>query len=296
MVKVEQVGGAGAQVEAAPTAGPAAGTAQPPQSPSAPQAVHREAWSERMLPWMSRMVLGLTVFFFLASAAQLAYLHYEITNAPDRKFAIPMQMLQEIQSGDKAGEEGQSADTSSPDQRLPAAAVAALTLLELSAIERRYHQANVSLLSRVWTRYLGFVTGMVLAMVGAAFILGRLETASSVATAKTGAAEFSFTSASPGLILAGLGVVMMITAIVTHHEIQVQDRSIYAHGWSFGGNAAQNVERAGTSKPAGMSVKEPEKTGDANEGVATNPALGGAMKKLPGVGDEPAKVPKTGTE
>jgi hypothetical protein len=222
----------------------------------------REAWSARMLPWMGRMVLGLTVFFFLASAAQLVYLHYEIMRAPSSDVTVPMNMLQSAQGQQPANEH--------MDEKLPAAAIAALTALEINAMERRYHQANVSLLSRVWTRYLGFVTGMVLAMVGAAFILGRLETKSSTASAETAAGKFSFQSESPGLILAGLGVALMITTIVTHHEIQVQDRAIYARGWSIGG--AQSQRSADVEKPEPLSIQEPEE-GAASAGVPPNPAL-----------------------
>jgi len=224
----------------------------------------REAWSARMLPWMGRMVFGLTVFFFLASAAQLAYLHYEIMRAPSSDVSIPMNMLLAAQDGQTVGaKEG---------DRLPAAAIAALTALERIAMERRYHQANVSLLSRVWTRYLGFVTGMVLAMVGAAFILGRLETRTSAASAETAAGKFNFQSDSPGLILAGLGVVLMITTIVTHHEIQVQDRAIYAQGWSIGNVQSQRPADAG--KPEPFSSPEKEKEAAATPGgVPANPAL-----------------------
>ena len=98
---------------------------------------------------MRKVVIGLTVFFFIASAVQLAYLHVEITNAPQRDFSGVNAMLKQAQG------------TATSSDGLPAAALAALTTLEISAMERRYHQATLSLLSRTWTRYLGFVTGMV---------------------------------------------------------------------------------------------------------------------------------------
>ena len=34
------------------------------------KAEQREAWSRRMVPLMTKMLVGLTIFFFLASAAQ----------------------------------------------------------------------------------------------------------------------------------------------------------------------------------------------------------------------------------
>ena len=41
-----------------------------------------QQWQNRLLPWMIRMVVGLTAFFFIASLAQLFYLHWEISTAP----------------------------------------------------------------------------------------------------------------------------------------------------------------------------------------------------------------------
>ena len=235
------------------------------------KAEQREAWSRRMVPLMTKMLVGLTIFFFLASAAQLSYLHYQITEGPDTDLAGPLAMM------------GVTLDpeTARPSETgLPAAAVAALTVLELGAMERRYHQANVSLLSRVWTRYLGFVTGMVLSMVGAAFILGRLEneTASTAKAAGPGG-SVEVKSTSPGIVMTGLGVALMITTIVTHHEIQVRDQAVYATGWSFGPQGQTGTEPVKAAVKKTLSVLEPDPTAGSTEsgatGVAPNPALQG---------------------
>lgn len=205
-------------------------------------------WMRSLLPTMRWMLIGLTIFFFVASAAQLVYLHIDIVNAPTRDFAGVEAMMQKAQ-----------ASSASADRQLPAAAIAALTTLEISAMERRYHQANVSLLTRTWTRYLGFMTGMVLAMVGATFILGRLETSPTTLKAEGGGWSGELISASPGMVLAVLGVGLMLTTIVTHHEIQIQDRPIYAQGWSLGAGGGENpappaprpFDDGGQSQPTG---------------------------------------------
>ena len=205
----------------------------PPAAPEAQTkaaAAAREAWLRSQLPLMRRVVIGLTVFFFIASAVQLAYLHVEIVNAPQRDFSEVEKMMRQAQEASTTAE-----------QRLPAAAIAALTTLEVSAMERRYHQANVSLLTRTWTRYLGFVTGMVLAMVGATFILGRLETPPTTVSGEAPGWKLEVISTSPGLVLAVLGIGLMLTTIVTHHEIQIQDRPIYAQGWSLGAGGGQET-------------------------------------------------------
>ena len=242
--------------------------ATPPEPGAPPQdrsdAAGRATWSERMLPWMIGMVVGLTVFFFIASAVQLYFLHYQIANAPQPSLDRPIELLTKAAQG---GEQSTALGTTTSSDRLPAATIATLTMLESSAMQFRYHQANVSLLARIWTSYLGFVTGMVLAMVGAVFILGRLEIHASEASIKTAAAEASFKSDSPGLIMAGLGVALMVTTIVTHHEIAVEDRPLYAQGWSIG-TPGQTVAR-----PPLLGTKEPTDTSPGAQGVESNPAL-----------------------
>jgi hypothetical protein len=103
----------------------------------------------------------------------------------------------------------------------------ALAILEAGALDRRYHQANVLLMSRVWARYLGFVTGMILALVGAVFILGKLREESSEISAQGVGGGLSMRSTSPGLVLATLGVALMAMTIVTHFEITTTDSPIY---------------------------------------------------------------------
>ncbi len=164
-------------------------------------------WQGRLLPLMIRMLVGLTLFFFVASLLQLAFLHASIRESPRLDVA---DVVEAHGDGDRL-----------------AADLRALVILESNALERRYHQANVLLMSRVWRRYLGFVTGMILALVGAAFILGKLREEVSDVELKSGAAELSLKSTSPGLVLTVLGVILMIATIVTHHEITTADAPVY---------------------------------------------------------------------
>jgi len=155
---------------------------------------------------MVHMLVGLTVFFFVATLGQLVYLHTSILKAP-----VLNDSLLHLPDG----------------TNLEASRLRAQVLLESNAIARRYHQANVLLMSRVWTGYLGFVTGMILALVGAVFILGKLQEGTSEVGGRMHGAEASLKTASPGLVLAFLGVVLMIITIVTHHEIETRDSPIY---------------------------------------------------------------------
>jgi hypothetical protein len=164
---------------------------------------------------MSRMIVALALFFFLASLAQLAYLHVSIRQRPPVTLtAAPVALAADARFED----------------RLAAARFRSVTELEIDALARRYHQANVLLMARVWVTYLGFVTGMILSLVGAAFILGRLQEPVSELGAQAPQVSLTVKSASPGVILVGLGTLMMIVATLTNHRIEVSDNPLYLRG------------------------------------------------------------------
>jgi len=89
----------------------------------------------------------------------------------------------------------------------------AKVLLEANAMHRRYHQASVVLMARVWTSYLGFVTGMVLAIIGAVFILGRVQGTYTSMEAKVADANVALKTSTPGIVLAAMGVLLMIATL-----------------------------------------------------------------------------------
>lgn len=192
-----------------------------------------QEWQHRLLPVMIRMLAGLTIFFFLASFGQLFYLHSRIEKAPT------------IVLADLIGPLGDTRQPAASD--LGTQQLRTNVLLEANVIARRYHQANVLLMSRVWANYLGFVTGMTLALVGAAFILGQLQTAASELDTGAGPAQITLRTASPGLALSVLGVVLMITTIVTHHDIQTQDVPVYLEGSRAGTGGKPVLDFSGDS-------------------------------------------------
>jgi hypothetical protein len=193
-------------------------------------------WQERLLPLMSKMIVILGVFFFLASLGQLIYLHIRIEKEPEKEIAESFEGLDEFSH-------------LTFEENLEIARFKALVMLEANAMERRHHQANVLLMSRVWARYLGFVTGMILALVGAVFILGKLREPTSEIDAKTEVFAFSLKSASPGIILAVLGVSLMITTIITHHEISVTDVPVYFAGGGLGPGSFEHLGKPDLDLP-----------------------------------------------
>ena len=181
-------------------------------TPRADEALAR--WQTRLLPFMQGTLVALTAFFFVATLVQLLYLQSRIGQAPQVNLSDVLPVVPV------------SAQASKEDlidfQRLRASIA-----LEVNTLERRHHHANVALMSQVWIRYLGVVTGMILSMVGAVFILGKLQERLSELTARVGAAEGALKSSSPGLILVVLGSVLVLATILDHRELVVTDRPVY---------------------------------------------------------------------
>lgn len=163
------------------------------------------------------LALILIVGFFIASFVQLSFLHQKILEGAQTDLRQSVDIL------------SHPAHTTS-EQVAAAGRLQSLVTLELYALERRYHQANVLLMSRIWIRYLGFITGMILALMGGAFILGRLREPPSKWSANAGSGKFSFEGTSPGMFLAGLGVILMLFTIVVNHKIDVKDQAVYTQG------------------------------------------------------------------
>ena len=177
-------------------------------------------WQLKLLPFIKLTLAAIAVFFFFSTFIQLYSLQSKIDNY--QKLALDSVLL----------DMNKTMIDSSKMNNLALARWTTLTLLEWNAIERRYHQANVSLMSRIWTRYLGFITGMILSIVGATFILGKLSEAQSTLNLEIkDFGKFVLTSASPGLFLVSFGTILMIITIFVHHRIEVQDSSIYLQQW-----------------------------------------------------------------
>ena len=146
------------------------------------------------------------------------------------------------------------------------------TLLEELIIDRRYNQANTTVLARAWTRFMGFTTGMVLAIVGASFVLGKLQEAQTKIKQDTNIVKFSLETSSPGIVLAALGTFLMSITLLARFEIDVRDTPIYV---------APHTTTPAPSLPDPSTLLRPERPTspsdkDARENKSsTDPRLGG---------------------
>lgn len=195
------------------------------------------AWQDKLLPLMRGMLISLTAFFIVATLYQAYNIQQRIVELGREEYRLPSDAT------------GTDAD-----------AWRARVGLEAYAIRHRYQHSSLILMSRAWIIYLGFVTGMILAMVGATFILGKIQESESQLTAKGGAGEFSFKSASPGLMMAVLGVALMICTMLIRADVTVTDTPLYfLPEVRVSGRAATPTapgEISGQGKPVGGKVDD----------------------------------------
>ena len=172
-------------------------------------------WQSHLLPFMAAVLVCLTVFSCVVNVVEtyLVLHHIETNHEIDIKPALAM--LDTNVSGLSASD------------RFAYARWKTLSTLEVNTIESRYHQASIAVMTRVYIVFLSFATGMVLALVGATFILGKLREAPSTVGGGGGFGSFSISSASPGLILAFFGTVLMLFTISSRADISVRDQSLY---------------------------------------------------------------------
>jgi fatty acid desaturase len=201
-----------------------------PEDERREEALRLHRWQLRLLPLIVRVLIGITIFFFAVSLVQLGYLHWRIEKETAVDFSQAFNLIDVAPKEDS--------------ERRAASALMINALLEANTLERRYRQGRVLLMSRVWTTYLGFVTGMALSMLGAAFILGRIEGAASTTKMELGALKAELATAAPGLVLVFFGVMLMISALFVRHTITVDDGAVY-----FRGPLAPAAPAATASKP-----------------------------------------------
>jgi hypothetical protein len=115
----------------------------------------------------------------------------------------------------------------------------------------------------MWTRLMGFTTGMVLAIVGAVFILGKLREQQTELKNETEALKVSLTTSSPGIVLAVLGSFLMSTTLLTKFDIDVRDLPVYV---------APHAPSSGLPDPARLTAPvAPEKRKGGSPEAAADP-------------------------
>jgi hypothetical protein len=170
-------------------------------------------WQRHLLPFMIGFVVAMAVAFFIFSGIHL----YQVTTFIETEHGQDIRGLIESEIA-KVKEDNLSSDDVSQYS---------LLLLEADTLDKRYHQASALLISRIWSRQLAFITGMVMAFLGAVFILGKLsESASNISGGGT-EWKVAITSASPGIILSFLGTILLVSSLYVRASLDVADGPAY---------------------------------------------------------------------
>lgn len=177
------------------------------------------AWQERLRPVMVAVLGALTAFFIVIGYLQFALLDRVLDSGPQLDVAAFMQ--------DTELREGMT-----PADRLEAVRWKQLAMLEAHLQQQQYHQGKLYVVVRIWMRFLGFVVGMTMALLGAAFILGKLREEATNIELKSADIRLSLLSTSPGIILAVLGTALMAIAMLASADINVSHNAVYTARWS----------------------------------------------------------------
>ena len=139
-----------------------------------------EGWHRRLLPFMMGSLIVMGLLFFVLTVWQFREFEARLTvSSIDLDRAL--QAVQRVSLTDGAYR----------DWYLRA-------VLEEAALRHRYQQNSAVVHTRAWTRYMGFLTGMILALTGCVFVLGKLREEVSV-SGKAHGIEANLTTASPGI-------------------------------------------------------------------------------------------------
>jgi hypothetical protein len=174
------------------------------------------AWQRKLLPWMVILPTILILVFIYLATSQLNDFSSEINNyktseldklflnAKDSSLRIPVETNKE-----------------------EFVKLYMLAKMDEQLMNKRYSQGGALLVSRLYTKYLGFFTGMILAIVGAVFIISKLKENTSQLETSSEAFKLSLMSSSPGIIFGILGTCLMMTTILKQNDIDIKDVATY---------------------------------------------------------------------
>ncbi len=196
-----------------------------------------EKWQNRLLPWLIIMPTILILIFIYMATEQVKHFNKAIEIKPDSL------LIGKILSS--PADTQINASLKNDKQYLQ---WVTLSYLEQESMYRRYNQGGLLLMSRIFVKYLGFFTGMILAIVGAVFIIGKLsEEYTGLSGSVTEQAKFNLISSSPGIIFGTLGTVLMLSTILEHSDITIEDTPLYLNA---NGIVSVNTGEYFSKKPA----------------------------------------------
>lgn len=185
-------------------------------------------WQKKLLPWLIVMPTLLILLFLYLATRQMQQFNTVI----DAKSESAVEKLL-VSPSDSA------LDTKLRGN-MDYVRWVTLARMEEKSFDKRYNQGGLLLASRIFTKYLGFLTGMILAIVGAVFIIGKLQESSSDIEGAVGEQmKLKIVSSSPGIIFGVLGTVLMLSTILQHAEIQLKDQPLFLNPYNIQVNSIE---------------------------------------------------------
>ncbi|MFN8361344.1 MAG: hypothetical protein U0264_15635 [Candidatus Kapaibacterium sp.] len=173
-------------------------------------------WQKSIVWWLVGMPTVLIAIFIFVASNQIDTFNRAISIKPDtvllNKILSPTENITSI----------------NPTSNVQNEQWYILAHLEQESMYRRYNQGGLLLMSRIFVKYLGFITGMILTILGAVFIIGKLsDSYSKIEGTASDKIKFNLLSSSPGVIFGVLGTLLMLSTIWQHNDIVVQDSPLY---------------------------------------------------------------------
>ena len=167
-------------------------------------------WQLTVLPFMTRAVATIGLLFFISSLLQIHLMGAELKMSPGVKpsFATP--------------QSGFSAETRAELMRWNG-----LVALEHETLQARTQSINAVILRQASLLHLGFLTGMVLCLVGAVFVLGQLQTPVTSLSGEAQNTKAALTTSSPGIVLAVLGAGLIVATLFHHYQFNLPEKVVY---------------------------------------------------------------------
>jgi hypothetical protein len=178
------------------------------QSPTIEQA--DPGWQRKLLPFMTRSIVVMGLLFFISSSAQLYLMYLDLKTVSN--------VAQRVVPGDGNGGGAKSEESLRWD---------GLVALEHETLARRHRVVNAALLHQACVLHLGFLTGMVLCLVGSVFILGRLQESTSSLSGEARELKLALSTASPGIVLVVVGSGLIYVTLSTRIDLNVHSGAVY---------------------------------------------------------------------
>ena len=173
----------------------------------------RAAWQRKLLPFMVSMLALMAIVAVVSNFYQAHVMREYIGTVHDIDLTPTWNPA--------------TLDNATAADQIAWAQWRTLALLESTALRNRNQRANAVLMGRVYLIFIGFSIGVMMSLIGAVFILGKMQEPLSKVESGTGAWRFAVESSSPGLILAVLGTTLILATIWSRSVLEVEERPLY---------------------------------------------------------------------